>query len=124
MDGPALAETLNGYALDGVSFEAATFTPTNAGDRKFEGQQVSGVRLVPSTTNYDASKAAVAMLIEARAMSGTNWSWREAHFDRLAGTDELRRGLDAEVGFDELVSSWDAQTSAFDARRAPYLIYN
>ena len=124
LDGPALAEALNGYNLEGVSFEAVTFTPSNAGDGKFEGQEVSGVRLVPFATNYDASKAAVAMLIEARAMSGDDWSWSVGHFDRLAGTDQLRIGLDAEESFTALVSTWDAQTSAFEVLRAPYLIYN
>jgi uncharacterized protein YbbC (DUF1343 family) len=46
------------------------------------------------------------------------------HFDRLAGTDQLRIGLDAEESFTALVSTWDAQTSAFEVLRAPYLIYN
>jgi uncharacterized protein YbbC (DUF1343 family) len=124
LDGPALAATLNAYELEGVSFEAVTFTPTNAGDGKFEGQEVSGVRLVPSGTSYNAPEAAVAMLIEARAMSGDDWSWRVAHFDRLAGTDALRLGLDAGVAFEDLVASWDGQVASFASLRAPYLIYN
>ena len=123
LDGPTLAETLNAYGLDGVSFEAVTFTPTNAGDGKFEGEQIPGVRLVPSSTDYDASRAAVAMLVETYKASGENWSWREGHFDRLAGTDALRLGIIAGQGLDELTADWNARIAAFETLRSPYLIY-
>ena len=123
LDGAALADALNDYGIAGVRFEAATFTPTNAGDGKFEGQEVEGVRLVPIATDYDAPRAAVAMLLETREMSGDNWSWRESHMDRLAGTDALRLGIDAGLDFAALTSEWTDDTRAFEALRAPYLIY-
>jgi uncharacterized protein YbbC (DUF1343 family) len=123
LDGPELAESLNAYGLPGVRFEAVTFTPTNAGDNKFEGQAIQGVRLIHETTNYDAPKAAVAMLLEAYGMSGDNWSWREAHFDRLAGTDALRLGIEAGRDFAALTATWDEEVRAFERLRRPYLIY-
>jgi uncharacterized protein YbbC (DUF1343 family) len=123
LDGVQLAELLNGYGINGVRFEAATFTPRNAGDRKFEGQEVSGVLLIPESTDYDASKAAVAMLLETYAMSGDNWLWAEAHFDRLAGTDSIRLGIEAGLDFAELTSAWDSETQAFEQLRSPFLIY-
>ena len=123
LDGPALAESLNAYGLEGVRFEAATFTPTNAGDGKFDGQEVQGVRLVHQDTNYDASKAAVAMLLEAYAMSGDNWAWLQSHFDRLAGTDLLRLGIEAGLGFAALTAAWDEGVVEFEQLRGPYLMY-
>ena len=123
LEGPALAESLNAYGLEGVRFEAATFTPVNAGDGKFEGQEIQAVRLVHETTNYDASRAAVAMLREAYAMSGDNWAWREAHFDRLAGTDALRLGIEAGQDFAALTAAWDEGVREFEQLRRPYLIY-
>tara|TARA_B100000809_G_scaffold230161_1_gene244271 strand:- start:702 stop:1979 length:1278 start_codon:yes stop_codon:yes gene_type:complete len=123
LDGVQLAESLNGYGINGVRFEATTFTPRDAGDRKFEGQEVSGVLLIPESTDYDASKAAVAMLLETYSMSGDNWLWAEAHFDRLAGTDSLRLSIEAGADFAELTSAWDSETQAFEQLRAPYLIY-
>ena len=123
LDGVQLAESLNGYGINGVRFEATTFTPRNAGDRKFEGQEVSGVLLIPESTDYDAPKAAVAMLLETYSMSGDNWLWAEAHFDRLAGTDSLRLGIEAGADFAELTSAWDSETQAFEQLRAPFLIY-
>jgi uncharacterized protein YbbC (DUF1343 family) len=123
LEGAALAESLNAYGLTGVRFEAVTFTPTNAGDGKFEGQEISGVRLVAESSTYDAPRAAVAMLIETRRMSGGNWSWRERHFDRLAGSDALRLGIEAGDDLAALTASWDADDAAFEALRAPFLIY-
>ena len=123
LDGVQLAESLNGYGINGVRFESTTFTPRNAGDRKFEGQEVSGVLLIPESTDYDASKAAVAMLLETYSMSGDNWLWAEAHFDRLAGTDSLRLSIETGADFAELTSAWDSETQAFEQLRDPYLIY-
>ena len=123
LDGVQLAQSLNGYGINGVRFESTTFTPRNAGDRKFEGQEVSGVLLIPESTDYDASKAAVAMLLETYSMSGDNWLWAEAHFDRLAGTDSLRLSIETGADFAELTSAWDSETQAFEQLRSPYLIY-
>jgi uncharacterized protein YbbC (DUF1343 family) len=123
LDGPALAEALNEYEIDGVSFEPVKFTPRNAGDRKFEGVNVEGVQLIAQSTDYDASRAGVAMLTETYRVSRENWEWYEAHFDRLAGTDALRLGLVSNASFEELVSGWDAGVSEFESDRAPYLLY-
>jgi uncharacterized protein YbbC (DUF1343 family) len=123
LDGDALAAALNAYALPGVRFEAVTFTPTRPSDAKFDGVEVRGVRLVASTSDYDAPRAAVAMLVEARRASGDRWTWATSHFDRLAGTDQLRLGLDRGLGLAELTAGWDDAASAFEVLRRPYLIY-
>jgi uncharacterized protein YbbC (DUF1343 family) len=123
IDGEALARSLESYGFEGVGFEPVRFTPKAPGDGKFDGTEVSGVRLVAESTDYDAPRVAVAMLVEAYHMSGDQWSWIESHFDRLAGTDALRLGIEAGEGLDELTAGWDAQVAAFRALRAPYLLY-
>lgn len=123
LDGEALAAALNGYGIEGVRFEAATFTPRSPSDGKFAETEVHGVLLVPESTDYDAPRAAAAMLVETYRASDDRWSWNAAHFDRLAGTDALRRGIVAGESVDELTAGWPAQRAAFEALRAPYLIY-
>lgn len=123
LDGEALAATLNGYGIDGVRFEAVRFTPTNAGDGKFEGQEVSGVMLAPESSDYDATSAAVAMLLETYRASGDNWEWYQSHFDRLAGTASLRTGIESGLDFAELTADWPAGLARFEALRDPWLIY-
>ncbi|HSG08408.1 MAG TPA: DUF1343 domain-containing protein [Longimicrobiales bacterium] len=123
LDGAALADTLNGYGFEGVRFEPATFTPHQAGDDKFSDVEVHGVRLVAGSSTYDAPVVAVAMLVEAYRLSGDKWSWNERHFDRLAGTDALRLGIIAGEDVATLTAGWPAEIAAFEALRAPYLVY-
>ena len=123
LDGQALADALEGYGFEGVRFEAVSFTPESPGDGKFAGEEVHGVRVVGEASDYDAPRVAVAMLVEAHAASGDRWSWRESHFDRLAGTDALRRGVEDGLSVDELTEGWSDAVQAFQDMRTPYLIY-
>jgi len=123
LDGEALAEAMNGYGLPGVRFEAVSFVPNAPSDGKFDGVEVEGVRLVATSPEYDPTHAAVALLVETRRMSGTQWGWLQAHFDRLAGTDLLRQAIEAGAGVDEIRSGWREELEAFIRVREQYLIY-
>lgn len=123
LDGEALAETMNGYGLSGVRFEPVKFVPDAPSDGKFDGVEVSGVRLVATSSEYDPIHAAVALLVETHRMSGTQWGWLQAHFDRLAGTDLLRQAIDAGAAVDEILSGWRQELEAFMRVREQYLIY-
>jgi uncharacterized protein YbbC (DUF1343 family) len=123
LDGAELAAALNAYAIPGVTFEPATFTPGTAADRKFEGVEVHGVRFVPTSSDYDAPRAGVAALVEVYKRSKDQWSWRTEHFDRLAGTDQVRLGIEAGRTMQEITTGWDEQVAAFKQLSAPYLIY-
>ena len=123
IDADALVEALDAYALPDTEFEAVTFVPESPGDGKFGGEEVHGVRFVAAGPDYDPTRAAVAVVIETRRQSGDAWDWRVAHFDRLAGTDALRLGIEADTPLDELTAGWPEQLAAFDRLRAPYLLY-
>jgi len=123
LDGAALADAMNGYRLPGVRFEPVRFAPSAPSDGKFDGVEVEGVRLVATSTEYDPTHAAIALLVETRRMSGPQWAWLQAHFDRLAGTDRLRQAIDAGAGFDEIRSGWQDELEAFKRVREQYLIY-
>jgi uncharacterized protein YbbC (DUF1343 family) len=124
LDGEALATALRAHAPPGVRIEAVRFTPENPGDGKFGGQEVGGVRLVVTDPEaYDPARTGVLLLVEARRLSGSRWAWVPSHFDRLAGTDALRLGIEGGVDPAELMRSWDAEVAAFTALRTPHLIY-
>jgi uncharacterized protein YbbC (DUF1343 family) len=122
LDQDALAEALNQYRLP-VRFVPVRFTPRGPGDGKFGGEEVGGVRLEGLTEEYDPVTAALALLLEIRAMSGDRWQWRASHFDRLAGTDRLRLGIEEGLEMESLRSGWDEELTEFRATREPYLIY-
>ncbi len=123
LDGKELARRMAAYALPDVEFTSVVFTPRNPGDGKFGDTAVEGVRLQAVGPAYDPTRTAVALLIEARRMGGDRWDWRESHFDRLAGTDALRRAIDRDEGFDAATASWAAELAAFLPIRERYLIY-
>ena len=69
------------------------------------------------------SAAALALLRETHRMSGNQWEWRQAHFDRLAGTDGLREGIESGHSIQTLREGWDEALEAFVQLRDGYLIY-
>jgi len=123
LDGEALAAALEAYGIPGVRFEAARFTPRNPGDGKFGDEEIQGVRLWAQTPDYDPTMAALALLREIRDMSDGRWEWRVGHFDRLAGTDRLRAGIEDGSPMEILRRGWDDALRDFMVMREPYLIY-
>ena len=123
LDGIALSETMNAYDFEGVRFEPATFTPSGPGDGKFNGEEVYGVRFEVETSTFDAPRAAIALLVEVYRASGEHWSWSTAHFDRLAGTDQIRLGVEQGLDLDALTAVWDLSVRSFETLRTPYLLY-
>ena len=123
LDGDALARTMNAHGLSGVRFEATRFTPRSPSDAKFDGVEVFGVRLIATAPDYDPTEAAVSLLVETRRMSGEHWRWLQSHFDRLAGTDQLREAIEAGAGAVEIRAGWDEALAGFARAREPYLIY-
>lgn len=124
LDGEALAARLAARGIEGVRFEAVEFTPNAPTDGKWAETPVQGVRLVETDPErYDPTRAAVAVLVEAYRMAGANWVWNVAHFDRLAGTDALRRGIEAGAEVDDLTAEWAPARADFERRARPYRIY-
>ena len=123
LDADELAIRLAALDVPGAVFLPVRFTPSNPGDGKFGGVESNGVRLVADGPEYDPTRAALAVLAETKAMSGERWSWRESHFDRLAGTDALRLALEAGASYPELADRWGDGLVDYLERRRPYLLY-
>ncbi|NNF28635.1 MAG: DUF1343 domain-containing protein [Gemmatimonadetes bacterium] len=123
LDGDRLAADLNALELPHTRFEGVRFTPSNPGDGKFDGVEVGGVRVIATGAGYDPSLAAVAMLQLAREASGDEWQWRTAHFDRLAGTDQLRLGLEGGLSYVDLAQTWSSGLDEFTRLAAPFRLY-
>ena len=124
LDGDELARILSGAGLPGVWFHPARFTPHEPSDGKFDGVEVSGVRLeVTEPESYDPTLTAVALLVEARRMSGDRWQWNIEHFDRLAGTQRLRNGVEQGESATAITQSWEQDGEEFRELRDRTLIY-
>jgi uncharacterized protein YbbC (DUF1343 family) len=124
LDADAIVERLNARALPGVRFEAVRFSPVEPGDGKFGGEEVAGIRFrIADFATYDPTVAAVAALLEIRALQPDSLTFRESHFDRLAGTDGLRRAVLDGASLDDITAEWQPARDAFLAIRERYLLY-
>ena len=123
LDEEELASRLNELGVPDARFIPVRFTPNQPGDGKFGVTEVGGVRLESAGPDYDPTLAALALLVEIRAMSGDQWGWRTGHFDRLAGTDALRAALDAGATYAELAEGWGDGLEDYLGRREEYLLY-
>ena len=123
LDEDELASRLIELGVPDARFIPVRFTPNQPGDGKFGDTEVGGVRLEAAGPGYDPTLAALALLVEIKAMSGDQWSWRTGHFDRLAGTDALRLALDAGASYGELAEAWGDGLGDYLVQREGYLLY-
>lgn len=124
LDHEELVRRLEAYDFPGVRFEAVTFTPRNPGDGQYPDQEVRGVRFVTTDRErYDPAVAGVAAVVEVQRLHPDRLTFRERHFDRLAGTSRVREQVLAGASVQEITAGWADQVAAFRARVAPYLLY-
>lgn len=114
---------LNGMRMPGVAFEAT--------ERMIEaGQKLGGTpRPVPMikvrVTDRNAIKpvtVGVKMLRSIYARHSTEFTWREAAIDRLAGTRALRDAVQSGT-VDDLLARWDADALRFKEQSRKYWLY-
>jgi uncharacterized protein YbbC (DUF1343 family) len=124
LDTEDVIERLERYGLPGVRYEAVTFTPRAAGDGKFDGVAVNGIRFVATNRrSYDPALTAIATLAAIRAEHRDELTFREAHFDRLSGTERVRILLLADEPLERITADWQQQRAQFERMRSRYLLY-
>jgi uncharacterized protein YbbC (DUF1343 family) len=123
-----LAETLNGYRLPGVRFQPVTFKPYYAA---FKDQFVGGVQLyftdpanAPLTAiNFYALEALKQVAGRDLFAEAVKANKKFDMFDKVNGTDAMRRALQEGKSAAEIVASWRAGEAKFRHERQPYLLY-
>jgi uncharacterized protein YbbC (DUF1343 family) len=128
MDGIRWAEVLNAQGIPGVSFSPITFVPQEipnvASNPKHRGKLCSGISIKITDRNaIEPFRLGLFILSTAKSVAPDSMKWRAGSIDRLSGTTELRRGLDAGKSPDELLRGWEPERSAFSKVRAKYLMY-
>lgn len=121
LDGFALADHLNRLALHGVTFRPTRFTPTAS---KWQGQVCDGVQVhVMNRDDLRPVTVALTLINTIRQQHPEQFEWRLPHFDRLIGTDRVRRELEQGISVVELVERWAKERYAFEDARQQILIY-
>ncbi|WP_377267128.1 exo-beta-N-acetylmuramidase NamZ domain-containing protein [Peterkaempfera sp. SMS 1(5)a] len=116
-----LARELRAAGLPGVAFREAWFTPTF---NRWAGERLCGVQLhLTDPTAFDPLLSALTVLYTAHRLWPGRLDFQPRTFDLLAGTDELRRGLEAGAEPGELIRSWSPGLAEFEELRRRHLRY-
>ena len=116
-----LAKAMNDLNLPGVRFRPTQFLPT---DSKWQGYPCYGIQThVTDPAIFAPVTVGLQIVATLKRLYPANFAWREAHFDRLLGTDEVRLAIDAGVAVDEIVAGWQTALNQFEAERQTVLIY-
>ncbi len=130
IDPDRLAGGLNALGLPGVHFRPATFEPTF---QKHARRSCGGCQIhVTDRRAFRPVLTGVALLQACRRAAPERFAWREPPYeyehqrmpiDILAGSDALRRALDADRSAVDIAAGWDADVARFEAARTPFLLY-
>ncbi|HML92795.1 DUF1343 domain-containing protein [Methyloceanibacter sp.] len=130
LDSAALAGRMNAHRLPGVYFRPADFEPTF---QKHAKTPCGGCQLhVTSRMDFEPVIAGAALIRECYGLAPEQFQWREGPYeyehekmpiDILAGSTELREQVESQVPVPEIAASWTKGVAAFEALRAPYLLY-
>lgn len=117
-----VAASLNGSRLPGVRFEAVRFEVDPAA-AKFPGATLPGVRLIITDRQaYRPVEVALRMIDLIRRLHREEFRW-SGTMDRLAGTDEVRKAIEAGA-LEALLRGWREEAAGFERDRWPYLLYD
>ncbi|NQV33077.1 MAG: DUF1343 domain-containing protein [Phycisphaeraceae bacterium] len=121
LDAEKLTQRLTDLNLPGVRFETTDFSPTAS---KFKGKMCHGVRLhISDRTQLQPFALGVHIVRSIYNLHGKNFQWRESHFDRLCGTDQIRLAILGRSPVPQIELTWRAQLEAFKKLRDRYLHY-
>lgn len=130
LDGHRLAADLTAMQLPGVKLRPAVFTPMF---QKHHARPCGGVQLhVTNPETFRPYLTGVAFLKASYDQSPASFRWREKAYefvdkipaiDLLAGSDALRKGIEAGASLADLSARWPRDEGDFAAERADYLLY-
>jgi len=128
VDGGELARVLNRLRLSGVHFRPISFAPM-AG--KYAGELCEGVQLhVLDRERFSPVATGLHLLKAVRDLYPQHFVWRPPDepgspcpFDRLIGTDKVRRQMEDGWPVEEIIADWRPQLLQFDELAQAYFLY-
>ena len=125
-DAGEIARALNDEKLPGVRFDSTS--RTIAEGQKWGGQTIPMIEVTITDRELVEPVSVGAHLLQAIYSRHTkDWEWRASHFDRLAGTDALRKAILSDTtgtaAVDALLTRWKGESARFSEAVKPYLIY-
>ena len=124
LDPRKIITTIQDRPIRGVRFIPTDFTPVNAGDGKYSGQLLHGIRIeVTERAELQTSRLTAGLLAAIHQAYPTQLKIDSTRFDRLFGSPGARRAIIAGADPDAVIDSTYAPAYAFRQRVAKYLLY-
>jgi uncharacterized protein YbbC (DUF1343 family) len=130
IDAERFTDAMNALGLPGIICRPAVFEPTF---QKHARQPCGGCQVhVLDRAAFRPVLTGVALIDLFRRFNPAKYAWRQPPyeyehdkmpFDILAGSDELRRQIEAAAPVAEIAESWRDDERAFERLRAPCLLY-
>lgn len=131
IDGLKLAQHLNKQDwchLYGTRFRPITFKPNES---KFAGEYCHGVQgYIIDEQHWQPIKTWLNVIATIREMYPNDFQWLPTHpdtgrnhFDRLAGSAQVRYAIEEGIPISRLVPDWLTQSADFKKNRRPFLLY-
>ena len=131
LDAGAVARAFDKLHVPGVRVRPVGFQPTF---QKHAGATCGGIQFhVTDRSALNPLGMGLAFLLVARACGGDAFGWRRDAYefvtdrlaiDLLAGGTEVRHAVEAEASLDDLTGIYTQDERAFEAMRAPFLMYD
>jgi uncharacterized protein YbbC (DUF1343 family) len=130
IDAERCADAMNALELPGVYFRPAVFEPTF---QKHAQRPCGGCQIhVLNREDFRPVLTGVALIAMFRRFDRAGFQWRQPPYeyereklpiDILAGSDVLRRQIEADAPLGEIAAGWREDELAFARLRKPYLLY-
>ena len=116
------------YGHPDFPVENFAFTPiphSGAANPKYEGITCYGRNLTTYAENYatNTSRIHLTWLIESYKLLSPEHEFFTSYFDKLAGTDKLRKQIEEGMTEGEIRKSWESDLKTFKNIRQKYLLY-
>jgi uncharacterized protein YbbC (DUF1343 family) len=128
VDGDKLANELDNYGFEGVTFNPVKFTPSqliSSNIPKYYNEECSGIFInVTDRKRFEPVKTGVAILVSLKKLFQDFQFNKNNFIDKLAGTDRLRIMVEEGSSVQKIVNSWQDELNNFKEKRQKVLLYN
>jgi uncharacterized protein YbbC (DUF1343 family) len=124
LDAKKVVDLLEEQGVNGVRFVAERFTPQKAGDAKFNGREIPGVRIVVvDRDRVQSARLGAALLWAVHKVAPDSLRLNARSVDLRLGASWAREALLRGDDPDEVIDRVQPDVIAFQRKVKPYLLY-
>jgi uncharacterized protein YbbC (DUF1343 family) len=91
---------------------------------KFEGNTCYGIKIkITDPNKFESVKFGVKLLYVLTKLYGNQIKFNESSFDKLAGSNTLRKQLKNQMVPDKIFATWQKELTKFNKKINQYLLY-